>query len=66
MRHGGQGAGEEQSQAAADSGESARSTQNRDHAQYEKGADDGQQFELLKGYEAGNQDPRGNSSQGTE
>ncbi|MGA3239782.1 MAG: hypothetical protein ABSG03_26200 [Bryobacteraceae bacterium] len=40
--------------------------QHSHHAEQEEGADDEQEFGLLEGYEAGNQDPRGNGSQGTK
>ena len=40
--------------------------QNSHHAQQQKGAGDEQEFGLLEGYETGNQDPRGNGSQGTK
>jgi len=40
--------------------------QHSHHAQQEKGAGDKQKFGLPEGYEARNQDPRGNSSQGTK
>ena len=40
--------------------------QHSHHAEQEKGAGDEQEFGLLEGYETGNQDPRGNGSQGTK
>jgi hypothetical protein len=66
MRHRGQRAGEEQAQAATGSSEDARPAQNSGYAKYKKRADNGEQFGLLEGYEAGNQDPRGDGSQRTE
>jgi hypothetical protein len=66
MHNRGQRAGEEQAEAAARPGQDARLAQNRDHAEQEKGAGDDEELELLEGYETGNQDPRGNGSQGTK
>ena len=40
--------------------------QHSHHAEQEEGGGDEQEFGLLEGYEAGNQDPRGNGSQGTK
>jgi hypothetical protein len=40
--------------------------QHRHHAEQQKGAGNEQEFGLLEGYETGNQDPRGNGSQGTK
>jgi hypothetical protein len=40
--------------------------QHRYDAERQKGTGDEQEFGLLEGYEAGNQDPRSNGSQGTK
>jgi hypothetical protein len=66
MHYGGQRAGEEQTKTAAGSREDARMAQHSHHAEQEEKAGNEQEFGLLEGYEAGNQDPRGNGSQGTK
>ncbi len=66
MHQRGQHARKEQPQQAADAGQEARIPIYRKDSEQQKGGDGGEQFELMKRYEAGNQDPRSNSSHGTD
>lgn len=66
VQQGGERAGEEQAEAAADDGERARFAIEGQQAKQQEGCDGGQQFGLVEGYETGNQDPGGNSSHGSD
>src|SRR5207253_791322 len=59
-------AGEEESEQATGGGQSAGVAVESHDAERKKGGNGGEQLELRKRYETGNQDARGDGSQGTQ
>jgi len=60
----GEDAREDKPETAADAGEQTRIPPDREYAQQQESRDGAEDFGLRKRYEAGNQDPRGDGSQG--